>query len=57
MSPKELLYLEDALGHVSQAKCLCDTYAGTLQNGKLKNLVKRLGKEQNDLLSKLYGNL
>ena len=42
MSPKELLYIEDALGHEKQMKDCCTDYANMLQDGELKNFVQGL---------------
>ena len=39
MSPKELLYLEDALGHEKFLKTQCQQAAQALQNPQLKQCV------------------
>ena len=42
MSPKELLYIEDALGHEAQMKAACTDFAGKLQDADLKNFVNQI---------------
>ena len=42
MSPKELLYIEDALGHEQFLKTQCQDTANNLQDGELKNYVSQL---------------
>jgi len=42
MSPKELLYVEDALGHEQQMKKSCCDFASQIQDGDLKNFVSQL---------------
>ncbi len=44
MSPKDLLYLEDALGHTKFLFSQCQEACNTLQDGALK---KRAGQMQN----------
>ncbi len=47
MSPKELLYIEDALGHEQQMKKSCCDFASQLQDAELKNFVQGLcGRHQ-----------
>ena len=48
MSPKELLYIEDALGHEKQMKDLFTGFSGQIQDAELKNFVQDLcTKHQN----------
>lgn len=42
MTPKELIYLEDALGHEKQMKQSCCDFATQLQDMELKNFVQQL---------------
>ena len=42
MSPKELLYVEDALGHTCHMKSCCRTTAGQLEDVELKTFVEQL---------------
>lgn len=54
MSPKELLYLEDALEHETFLKSQCRQAAQTLQNPELKNYVNQLANRHEQLFQKLY---
>lgn len=42
MTGKELLYIEDALGHLKHMKLLCSTYTQELQDENLRTYVKNL---------------
>ena len=42
MSPKELLYLEDALGHAKFLVGQCQEAVGTLQDAALKKRAQQL---------------
>ena len=55
MSPKELLYIEDALGHEQFLKSQCQQAAQALQNAELKNYVNQLAQQHGQLFQKLYG--
>lgn len=41
MSPKELLYIEDALGHEQHLQTKCQTTAGQLQDKELKAFIEQ----------------
>lgn len=56
MTGKELLYVEDALGHIKHFKTLCATYATTLQDPTLKAFVEELSKK-NEALEKKFVNV
>ncbi|MDD3336026.1 MAG: hypothetical protein PHI98_10990 [Eubacteriales bacterium] len=55
MSPKELLYIEDALGHEQFLQTQCQQAAQALQNAELKNYVNQLAQQHSQLFQKLYG--
>ncbi len=55
MSPKELMYIEDALGHEQFLREQCMQAAQALQNRELKNFVSQLADTHNSLFQKLYG--
>ena len=57
MTNKELLYIEDALGHEQyfQQKC-CET-ASQLQDNDLKNFVSQLAENHKQMFGKFYGLL
>ena len=57
MSHKELLYIEDALGHEKQMKDCCTDYANMLQDGELKNFVQGLCERHQTSFNKFYGLL
>ncbi|MGN1121039.1 MAG: hypothetical protein ACI4RV_01650 [Eubacteriales bacterium] len=57
MTPKELLYIEDALGHEKQMKDSCTDFAVQLQDGELKNFVQGLCAKHQNSFDKFYGLL
>ena len=54
MSPKELLYIEDALGHEQFLKTQCQDTANNLQDGELKNYVSQLVMKHDELFKQVY---
>ena len=49
MSPKELLYIQDALGHAQHMEKKCRECASQLSNEDLKQLVEKIAnKQKND---------
>lgn len=54
MSPKELLYIEDALGHEQFLKTQCQDTANSLQDGELKNYVTQLVMKHDELFKQFY---
>lgn len=54
MSPKELLYIEDALGHEQFLKTQCQDTANNLQDGELKNYVSQLVIKHDELFKQFY---
>ena len=57
MSPKELLYIEDSLGHCKQIKCLCTESASSVTDPELKNLISSIAQKQGDSFNRFYGLL
>lgn len=61
MTDKELLYIEDALGHLKHIKTLCENYSNNLQDPNLKSFVVKVYNKSQDLETKfiktLGGNL
>ena len=57
MSPKELLYIEDTLGHEKQIACTCKESAKTLEDTELQSFVMSVAKNQSDAFNKFYGLL
>lgn len=57
MSPKELLYIEDALGHEKQMKDCCANFASQIKDAELKNFVQDLTSKHQNSFNKFYGLL
>ncbi|MBR5187958.1 MAG: hypothetical protein IKW18_05755 [Clostridia bacterium] len=57
MSPKELLYIEDALGHVQESKTACSDFSNQVQDPALRNLLQDISAKQKELFSKFYSLL
>ena len=57
MSPKELLYIEDALGHAEESKKCCADFSNQVQDPALKNLLSDLSAKQSGLYAKFYSLL
>ena len=54
MSPKELMYIEDALSHEQFMAAQCQQAAKALQNPQLRQYVTDLAAKHNQLFQKLY---
>ena len=54
MSPKELLYIEDALGHEKQIKSLCKTGEEQLFDPELRNLFSEMAQRHSECFSQFY---
>ena len=54
MSPKELMYIEDALSHETFLMTQCQQAAQALQNPELKQYVNQLANQHQQLFQKLY---
>ena len=54
MSPKELLYIEDGLGHEKFLIAQCQQAANTLQDPALRNCVQRMQQAHEEIYSQLY---
>lgn len=57
MSPKELLYIEDALGHEKQMKTACADFAASLQDPDLKSFVEDLSVRHQETFAGIYSLL
>lgn len=57
MSPKELLYVEDALGHTNQIKTVCNDFSNQLGDAELKNFVADIARRQQQAFDRFYGLL
>ena len=57
MSPKELLYIEDALSHEQQIKCFCTDSANKVQDPELRNLISSITSRHTECFNSFYGLL
>lgn len=54
MSPKELMYIEDALNHEQFLQCQFQQAQQALQNPQLKACVQEMARNHSQLFQKLY---
>lgn len=54
MSPKELNYIQDALGHEKFLKTQCDDAIQKLQDGELKNKVQQMAQSHQQMFDSFY---
>ena len=54
MSPKELQYIEDALGHEQFLTSRCQQAASQLTDPELKSCVNRMLSKHRELFGKFY---
>lgn len=54
MSPKELLYIEDALGHAQYLMTQCRTAASQLTDPALRGAAQRMVAEHQKLFASFY---
>ena len=54
MSPKELLYIEDALGHEKQIKTTCQDSMEKLQDKDLSNFVSTIAQRHTTCFNNFY---
>lgn len=57
MSPKELLYIEDALGHEKFMKSQCQKTVSGIQDLELKNYVEQLVTKHEETFNEFYNLL
>ncbi len=55
MSPKELLYIEDALGHTQFLTIQCREAANTLSDPVLRRQAQNLADSNQTLFDRFYG--
>lgn len=55
MSPKELQYIEDALGHEQFLLTQCRQAVGALKDPDLKNCVNQMLTKHQELFNRFYG--
>jgi len=57
MTGKELLYVEDALGHEKFFKTKCNEALNTIQDAKLKSCVEEIAKKHENIYNSFYNLL
>ncbi len=57
MTSKELLYIEDALGHEQYFQSKCQQTAAQLQDGELKTCVQQMAQKHSQIFQSFYGLL
>lgn len=57
MTNKELLYIQDALGHEKFLKCESKQAAGNIVDAQLSTYIGSLEKKHNEIFSKFLGLL
>ncbi len=57
MTTKELLYVEDALGHEKYFQSQCKEVANQLQDADLKSYVEQLAQKHQQIFQRFYGLL
>lgn len=57
MSPKELLYVEDALSHTKQIKTVCSDFSNRLGDAELSNFVSEIARKQQQTFERFYNLL
>ena len=57
MTNKELLYIEDALGHAQYFQTKCNETAQQIQDPQLKTCVQQLAQKHQQIFQSFYGLL
>ena len=57
MTTKELLYIEDALGHEKYFQTQCKEAANQIQDADLKSDVEQLAQKHQQIFQSFYGLL
>lgn len=57
MSPKELLYVQDALGHEEQLQTACCDFANQIQDQELKTFVQGLSTKHQETFGRFFSLL
>lgn len=57
MTTKELLYIEDALGHEKYFQTKCRETASAIQDAELKECVEQMEQKHQQLFQNFYGLL
>ena len=54
MSPQELSYIEDALGHETFLKTQCQEAIQNLQDAELKSCVEKISQQHKQIFDNFY---
>lgn len=54
MSPKELLYIEDVLGHAKELETACKDFANMVQDSELKSFIESIAQKNKCCFDKVY---
>lgn len=57
MTTKELLYVEDALGHEQYFQTQCKQTAEQIQDAELRNLAQQIGQKHQEIFNNFYSLL
>ncbi len=57
MTNKELLYIEDALGHEQYFQTQCNDTACKIQDAELKNTVQQIAMKHQQIFQNIYSLL
>lgn len=57
MTPKEVLYIEDSLGHEKHMQTKCNDYVSKIQDSELQSFVQELAAKHTQLFNKIYNLL
>ena len=57
MSPKELLYIEDTLDHLTESKKCCANFASEMKDPALRSLLQNITAKETQLFNQFYSLL
>lgn len=57
MTAKELLYIEDALGHAQYFQTKCKEAANQVQDADLKNCIEQMAQKHQQIFQSFYSLL
>lgn len=57
MTTKELLYIEDALGHEKYFQTQCQSTISQMQDEQLKGCIQQMAQKHQQIFQNLYGLL
>lgn len=57
MTEKELLYVQDALGHEQYFQTQCKEISGQLQDPELKSCIEQMSSKHTEIFNSFFGLL